>query len=57
MVSLCFSFNSRARKGRDVRAELKGKNPDSFNSRARKGRDQCQAMLDAAVSAFQFTRP
>ena len=33
------SFNSRARKGRDIRRGDKGGTYGRFNSRARKGRD------------------
>ena len=50
-------FNSRARKGRDVRYLEALIAYKSFNSRARKGRDIEESARFPRYGKFQFTRP
>ena len=51
------SFNSRARKGRDVANGFTPASISRFNSRARKGRDKRGPVRTDVARPFQFTRP
>ncbi len=52
-----FSFNPRAREGRDADIKLIRVWPSGFNPRAREGRDDIVAACTINVDEFQSTRP